>query len=74
MKVKCPNCGQINTEEQLDHCDFSNEEGEEYCTLELNCTGCDALLYEGSEWGEWEYINQQEVYKEIEDYFKELRQ
>lgn len=70
MKVKCPNCGHVNTEEQLEHWNGTNEEGEEYVSLELDCAGCNKTIYEGSEWGHWNDNDSQDIYEEIEDHFK----
>ena len=71
MKVKCPNCSHVNTEEQLEHRNRTNEEGEEFCYLVLDCADCNKTIYVGYEWGEWECINHQEVYEEIESHVKQ---
>ena len=66
MEIKCPKCGHVNTEEQIDHWPSGNEEGEDFYEFDLDCAGCDDVLFHGSDWGDY---NQEDAVEQIEEHF-----
>jgi hypothetical protein len=54
FQVICKTCDHINTKENIDYAGCTNEEGEEYYEYDLYCGGCNTLLFEGSNWGDFD--------------------
>ncbi len=68
LEIKCFSCGYINTEEQIDHYNSTNEEGEDYNEYDFECKECHTTLFEGSGWGDYD---EKEAIEEIKDRFSE---
>lgn len=62
-KIICPICSYINTPENIEYQNCTNEEGEEHCVFDMFCEGCGNKLYEGHQWGDFDREEALEIIK-----------